>query len=498
MLRTSLIFCSIALAALLLADISITTLEPWGELKRLALGMLTPDFFSLPGLGRALVNTVSFALLGITLAVIGGGILSLFFSMRPVRLFCAFIRAIHELFWAFILMPITGLTSLCGILAIAIPYAGIFAKVYAEIRQEADLRPAEALPPGTSRISGFCYATLPIIWGEIKSYTSYRFECGLRSSAILGFIGLPTIGYHLETAFREGIYSEASALLYCFYLLIVSIRFWAKPRYLLIAVGGALLVTSWEVSFSLNNLIRFLTYDILPWPMRADGYYAGTQAVVLAPQDVYNWFIETVRSLVIPGAMQTLVLTQVALVATALFSLTVFPLACRTFVQRQYTAPGKLLLIVLRTTPEYILAYLFLILWGPSMLPAIVALSLHNGAILAAITASNVEMVKLPFDGSNNRINRYFFEVLPRTYGQFLAFLFYRWEVIMRESAILGLLGVATLGHYIDSAIAHDHLDTALLLILFTALLNMGIDSLSQRIRSRMRFSDRLTTCRSR
>ncbi len=52
----------------------------------------------------------------------------------------------------------------------------------------------------------------------------------------------------------------------------------------------------------------------------------------------------------------------------------------------------------------------------------------------------------------------------------------------MRESAILGILGIYTLGHFIDSAISEDQLDKALVLIIITALLNMGIDTLSQRI----------------
>jgi phosphonate transport system permease protein len=123
------------------------------------------------------------------------------------------------------------------------------------------------------------------------------------------------------------------------------------------------------------------------------------------------------------------------------------------------------------------------------MLPAIIALSLHNGGILAYLTARNVNLMQLPFDSSSNRLNRYFYEVLPRCYGQFLAFLFYRWEVIMRESAILGILGIYTLGHFIDSAISDDQLDKALVLIIITALLNMVIDTLSQKIRRSLQLS---------
>lgn len=494
MLRTSLYFLLIAGVALFGADISISTFDPWLELQKLGLGLLTPDFFSLPEFWSALVNTVSFALIGIVGAVIMGSVLSLFFDYTSVRLFCAFIRSIHELFWAFIFMPIVGLNSLCGILAIAIPYAGVFAKVYAEIRQESDTRPADALPAATSRISGFLYTTLPVIYRDIKNYTSYRFECALRSSAILGFIGLPTLGYHLETAFREGMYSEAAALLYAFYLLIISIRFWAKPKFIMVPLLAALLLTSWDVSLSVANIVRFFTYDILPWPMRADGYYAGTQALSLPLIEIGRWAWDILHTAALPGIWSTILLTQIALVCTAIFTLISFPPASRTFFSKPTTGFAHTLLIIFRTTPEYILAYVFLQLWGPSMLPAILALALHNGAILSFLTARNVNLLELPIDTSPNRINRYFYEVLPRCYGQFLAFLFYRWEVIMRESAILGILGITTLGHYIDSAITRDHLDTALFLILITASLNMGIDSLSQIIRKRLQISAHLET----
>ena len=194
MLRTSLVFLLIAGVAFLAADISMTTFDPWLELRRIAFGLVTPDFLRFPEFGRALFNTVSFALIGIAMAIIVGFTMSLFFDFLWVRLFCAFIRAIHELFWAFIFMPIVGLNSLCGILAIAIPYAGVFAKVYAEIRQESDQGPAKALPAGTSRLNAFCYTTLPLIYQDLKHYTSYRFECALRSSAMLGTIWKPPSG----------------------------------------------------------------------------------------------------------------------------------------------------------------------------------------------------------------------------------------------------------------------------------------------------------------
>ena len=489
MLRVSLCFFGVALVCLGVADIEVTTLDPWQEIQRMFLGAVTPDLPVIYSFRHALLNTVTFAFCGLALGVACGIPLAFFFHLHIVRLFCAFVRAIHEIFWAFIFLPAVGLNPICGVLAIAVPYAGVFAKVFAEILQEADQRPLEGLPPTSNAIVRFFYGVLPVVFADIKNYTSYRFECALRSSAILGFIGLPTLGFHLETAFREGLYSQAAVLLYCFYLLIGSLRYWLKPKLVLLYVGLSFVLISKEISLKWDNLTRFLGYEILPWPMRREGVLDGTYEVAFPAGKVWEWIVHVLSSEALPGVWNTAVLTQIVLVGTGLFTLLVFPLICRHFVPPAAGRLSRYLLIVMRTTPEYILAYLFVQLWGPSMLPAILAIMLHNGAILAHLTGQNADLVQLRMDAPRKKINRYFFEVLPRLYGQFLAFLFYRWEVMMRESAILGILGIYTVGFFIDSAISDDKLDKAIFLILVTALLNMGIDTISQQVRKRLRVS---------
>ena len=146
-----------------------------------------------------------------------------------VRLVCAFLRSVHELFWALLLLQVTGLSPTTGILAIALPYAGIFAKVFSEMIEEADLAAVRVLPVRHGALSAFVYARLPELAVPFKTYTLYRLECGLRSTLVLGFIGLPTMGFHLESAFRQGRYAEAAGLLLAFYVLIGTRRLWARP-----------------------------------------------------------------------------------------------------------------------------------------------------------------------------------------------------------------------------------------------------------------------------
>jgi phosphonate transport system permease protein len=314
----------------------------------------------------------------------------------------------------------------------------------------------------------------------------YRLECGLRSSAVLGFVGLPTVGFHLETAFRQGQYSEVAALLILFYVIIATMRLWMKKRllpvYLLIAVA----VLPWGAEFSAANMVRFFTHDIVPYPLRTA---AALDMAALA--SLGDWLRVMLLDQALPGIVNTIQITMIALVATGALTLAFFPLISPLFFGRNGRMVGHLFLVVVRSTPEYILAYVFLQIWGPSMLPAIVALALHNGGIIGHLIGRHTETMALRADAASG-FNLYAFEALPRTYRQMLAFLFYRWEVILRETAILGILGIATLGFYIDSAFADIRFDRAIFLIAITAGLNICIDVLSRAIRARLRLQTSL------
>ena len=486
--RATGLFVVIALLCLIISDIAVTTLNPWHEMGRLMWGIVTPDFLHLEQLSTALLRTLAFGFTGVAIGSVSGFMLALIFHLRFVRVFCAFIRSIHELFWALIFLQFFGLHPLTGVLAICIPFAGVFAKVYSEILEEADQTPHKLLPQGSGLISSFVFARIPDAWPHLVAYTSYRLECGLRSSAVLGFVGLPTIGFQLESAFSQGNYSEVGALLLLFYLLIATLKFWVRPK----LIGIYVLAAPWFLGSGLpiiwGNVARFFTEDIIPAPLR-DAGLSGAESF----NQLLLWLQDIFIHEALPGIWNTLVLTQIALVATGIVTLITFPLISRHFGNPTKRFFGQIVLVVVRSTPEYILAYMLLTLWGPSMLPAIVALALHNGGVIAYLIGRQSNELKLRMDAPTG-LNRYSFELLPRLYGPFLAFLFYRWEIIMRETAILGILGIHTLGFYVDNAIQDIRFDRAMILILITALLNILIDSISRKIRDRLRLKS-ASTC---
>lgn len=469
---------ALALAGLIgfaCADMTLGRPAPGAELARMLHGFMTPDFFSTHALGAAIANTLAFAFQGVVLGSVGGFVLALLWHYRPVRAFAASIRAVHELFWGLLLLQLTGLSTLTGVLAIGIPYIGIFAKVFGEFLEETDPAPERSLPDGRQRLSRFFYARLPLIWHACKTYTAYRLECALRASAILGFIGLPTIGFHLETAFREGLYSDGAALLYILFVVIVTLRWWMRPVMVPVYLLAALLWAPPVSDGHWSMLVRFVSHDIVPEPLRR-----GDGIVALG-----SWFQQLWVTQVGPGLWHTIVLGMAALLLTALLALALLPLISPLFGNRARRGLGHTVLVVLRSIPEFFLAFVFLILLGPSMLPGILALALHTGAIVAHLTGRFTASLKLRADTARG-LNRYAYEVLPRIYPNFLAFLLYRWEIIMRETAVLGILGIHTLGFYIDTDVGEFRFDRTLVLILASVALNLVVDGLSRWLRGRL------------
>lgn len=479
---TAAAFVALAIALMPVADFRIASHDPWAELARMGRGLLSPDFSAIGSLSYAAALTISFAICGVAAGATVGFALAPFYHYRPVRLFCICIRSIHELFWAILLMQITGLSAATGVLAIAISYSGIFAKVFSEYLDEADPRPVAAMPPKADPISIHFFARLPLALREIRIYVLYRLECGLRSSAVLGFVGLPTLGFELDSFLKLGMYGAVAAVLIIYYVLIATMRWWMRgalaPAY--IAASIAFLATLHTPPMASGALSRFLTHDIVPAPLRN-----GDITELATWGRFWTWLEKLMLNQALPGLAATMIVAQIALVVAGIVALLGFPLIVRSLTGRIGAVFGHIGLVVGRSTPEYMLAYILLQVFGPSMLPAVLALGLHNGTIIAHLLGRQSTGIHQGLRADAPRgANLYFFELLPRVYGSFLALCFYRWEIIVRESALVGLLGISTLGFYVGAAIQEIRIDRAVVLLLVTMLATVVIDIISRRLRA--------------
>jgi phosphonate transport system permease protein len=137
-------------------------------------------------------------------------------------------RSVHELLWAVLFLAAFGLNSGAAVLALAIPYAGTLAKVFSEMVEEAPRDAALALRGlGARPLAVFCFALVPRALPDLASYSFYRFECSVRSAAVLGFFGFPTLGYSILQAFENLHYAETWTYLYTLLALVLAIELWS-------------------------------------------------------------------------------------------------------------------------------------------------------------------------------------------------------------------------------------------------------------------------------
>jgi phosphonate transport system permease protein len=131
------------------------------------------------------------------------------------------LRSIPELVWALVFVRVVGLGPTAGVLAIALTYGGMLGKVYGEILESGETAPTEALlRNGSGRLQAFAYALLPQNAAELASYTVYRWECAIRSSVVLGFVGAGGLGQQLDSAMKMFNGGEVVTMLAVFVALV--------------------------------------------------------------------------------------------------------------------------------------------------------------------------------------------------------------------------------------------------------------------------------------
>jgi phosphonate transport system permease protein len=227
-----------------------TEFKPWLLLDpnslrvtgRFVAGFLTPELRTdfLMDRARDTWRTVAIATAGITLGLViavpltlaatrtlslsalTGRMAALPYAVRQaVRLLLSVLRSMPELVWALVFVRVVGLGPAAGVLAIALTYGGMLGKVYAEILESGDVQVTQTLlRNGASRLQAFAYGLLPQNAAELTSYTVYRWECAIRSSVVLGFVGAGGLGQQMDSSMKMFAGGEVMTMLLVFVALV--------------------------------------------------------------------------------------------------------------------------------------------------------------------------------------------------------------------------------------------------------------------------------------
>ncbi|MEH7418147.1 ABC transporter permease subunit [Neobacillus drentensis] len=484
---------------------------------------LSPDVLVL-GLESAWI-TLAYAVAGMSLAILyafvvgilASGVLTSTNTSRWVskvffRGILGFTRSIHELIWAWLFVAAVGLSPYAAILALAIPYGGILGRIFADMLNDVSKEPIKALKTsGASKLQTLIYGYLPLVWADMISYTMYRFECAIRSSAIMSFIGLGGLGYQIQLSLQDLRYDRVWAFVFFLIGLVIFVDLWSnfvrralterkKQRgfssgWRSVFFTLLLIVGSWVfIKISENaQFIELLSEKNMEAAKRFFGGLIGIGVDHPAFLDGESW------SAALKLTLETLEMSIMAIgFATITAFLTVVP-AARNIANGKLSGAKKwynwllygvvrLAYIFSRAVPELVWAMMIIFIFKPGLLPGAIALALHNFGILGKLWAEVIEdMDSRPIrnlaTAGASKVESLFYGILPIVMPRFLTYILYRWEVIMRTTIVVGFVGAGGLGMDFKLAMSFFNYTQITLLLLCYMILVIIADFASESTR---------------
>lgn len=498
---------------------------------------------------KATIVTLAYAVCGTFFSVIIGAIAGLLCSevwwseilkVKQQRLFflslralLAIPRAIHELIWGLFFVNIWGLDPLVAIVAIAIPFSAITAKVFSEILDDTTRKPLQALiNSGFPPLSAFLYTLLPQAFLNLLSYMFYRFECSIRSAAVLGIIGAGGLGYEILLSLQSLRYEQLWTFFYALIILngcVDAGSAWirnrlgcksrldlnsAKPTQPIIHSSRSDFRSPYDRYRFLLNLLAIST-AVLSTVIFCFQFINPDLDKIASPRTL-GLLGQITRSLFPPNlgdipqlislSVDTVSMSVIAIAFSAIGGLLLaFPAAHNFFSpggllnsDRNSLLPpillfaARLILLVCRAIPAPIWALVVLFVVFPGILPGAIALGLHNLGILGRLLAEVIENLEQPplealkAQGSPNSLI-FLYGVLPPTLPRFLSYTLYRWEVCMRETVIVGLVGAGGLGRSLTEQLSSFDYRSLIVTLGAFLILTFMVDYLSATVRRSLR-----------
>jgi phosphonate transport system permease protein len=494
-------------------------LNPAGlrQFGRFAAAALSPahDAGFLGVLAEATLVTVAYAALGAALAVglgaVGAvGVARTTWGRRRAgwtltRGLLSVPRGLHEAVWGLLLVNVLGLDPWVGVLAIGIPYGAITAKVFADLLDEVPRGGYEALlAAGAGRGAAALYGLLPPAAGGLLSYSFYRLECAVRSAVVLGLIGAGGLGYQLALSFASLRWEQVWACVYALAALCVLAdlggravrRRVAEPRptggtrpsrdpLLTGAVVGAAAMVAWSwwflaltpATLGSSRTLGQLSYVLAAaWPPDADGDLLAAVAATA---------VDTVQMSVIAVALATVG-------AVVLSGAAARPRGPSSVGRRAAGVLVRSVLLLLRAVPPPVWALVLLFVLLPGVLPGALALGVYTLGVLGRLVAEAVEEMDvrpraaLRASGASP-VGTWLYGVLPALSGPVLALALYRWEVAIRDTVLVGLLGAGGIGVLLSGRIAAFDWAAVTTVLAAIVLLTLAVDLVGERARTAVR-----------
>ncbi|MFC0270542.1 phosphonate ABC transporter, permease protein PhnE [Metabacillus herbersteinensis] len=190
-----------------------------------------------------------------------------------------------------------------------------------------------------------------------------------------------------------------------------------------------------------------------------------------------------------PKLIETLHMAIIATTVAIVLCVPLSLLAANNVTSNKYLYNSvRMFLNILRTIPDIILAVIFVGLFGIGVFPGILALIIFSLGILAKLISETIESIDShPLEAMTasgaNKLQVIWFAVVPQVLPQFISFGLYVFEINIRASVVLGLVGAGGVGQLLNQQINFFNYQNAMMLIVIIFIAVIIIDYISTKLR---------------
>ncbi|QDG76233.1 phosphonate ABC transporter, permease protein PhnE [Labrenzia sp. PHM005] len=186
---------------------------------------------------------------------------------------------------------------------------------------------------------------------------------------------------------------------------------------------------------------------------------------------------------------------NIATLATAIAVVVSLPVA---YIAAQNTTPnrlalwvGRFILVSSRSVNTIIWALLFVAIFGPGIIAGIVAIMFRSIGFLGKLLGEAIEEIDpKPIEALEacgaSRFKVVLYGIVPQVAPAFFAIAILRWDINLRESTVLGLVGAGGIGVILQGAIdTFNWPEVSMVLLTILALVILG-EMISSKLRSKI------------
>lgn len=194
---------------------------------------------------------------------------------------------------------------------------------------------------------------------------------------------------------------------------------------------------------------------------------------------------------IVPKVAESLFIAWAGTVIGAIFSFPVSFIAANNVSKNSISRVTKQLLNIIRAFPELILAFVLLPVTGLGPLTGTLAVGIHSIGTLGKLSSEVIEGIdEGPLESikssGGSKINELLFGVVPQVMPTITSYWLYRFEINLRASAVLGVVGAGGVGAELINQLRFRDFPRAGTVLVVTIMMVLIVDTISAAIRRRI------------